>query len=137
MMNNSLSLQTVINKNYSSNSRRLFTAKVDQIIFSSITQDDFKIKCLCEKLCMSRMQLHRKLKTLTGLSTSAYIRKLKLKRALILLETTDLTISQIAYELGFKDPSYFTRIFVKEFRISPSQLRKHWRNDQNPMEILQ
>ena len=136
-MNPSLSLHSVIKNNYASNSSRLFTAKVDQIIFSCMDQDDFRIKCLCEKLCMSRMQLHRKLKALTGLSTSAYIRKLKLKRALSLLETTNLTISQIAYELGFKDPSYFTRIFVKQFNISPSQLRKHWRISQKTTEILQ
>jgi len=126
-MKPSLSLHSAVKKNYATISSKLFTAKVDQIIFSCMDQDDFRIKCLCEKLCMSRMQLHRKLKTLTGLSTSVYIRKLKLKRALFLLETTNLTISEIAYKLGFKDPSYFTRIFVKEFSISPSQLRKRWK----------
>ena len=125
-MNTSLGLHSVNKKNYSTMSSKLFTDKVDQVLFDCMDQEDFRIKCLCEKLCMSRMQLHRKLKTLTGLSTSTYIRKLKLKRALILLETTNLTISQIAYELGFKDPSYFTRVFVKEFRTSPTQLLKHW-----------
>ena len=136
-MKPSLSLQTAINKNYAANSNGLFTAKVDQVIFNHIDCEDFKIKCLCKKLCISRMQLHRNIKKLTGLSTSEYIRRFKLKRALQLLRTTNLTVSQIAYEVGFKDPSYFTRIFVKELRISPTRLRKSWKSGQNSAKILQ
>lgn len=136
-MRNTSNLYVTIQENYRVISGKLFLGKVNQIIFSHIDCDDFKIECLCKKMHISRMQLHRKLKVLSGLSTSAYIRMVKLQRATELLQTTDLTISQIAYELGFKDPSYFTRIFVKEFRFPPSQLRKRWINGRNPTLKLQ
>jgi AraC-like DNA-binding protein len=64
------------------------------------------------------------LKALTGRSVSIYIRTIRLHRAKEMLQSTDLNISEIAYEVGFKDPSYFTRQYREEFGITPSQTRK-------------
>jgi AraC-like DNA-binding protein len=75
-------------------------------------------------MTMSRSQIHRKIKALTNLSTSIFIRKIRLYKAKELLRTTDFNISEIAYEVGFKDPNYFTHAFVEEFDITPSATRK-------------
>ena len=70
---------------------------------------------------MSRMQLHRKLKSLTGLSTTEFIRKERMKVAVSLLEKTDNTISEIAYQTGFNTPSYFIKSFKLIYNCTPSE----------------
>jgi len=73
---------------------------------------------------MSRSQLHNKIKALTGLSTSIYWRKIRLEKAKHLLETTDVNVSEAAYDSGFKDPKYFSRLFIEEYGIAPSAFQK-------------
>jgi AraC-like DNA-binding protein len=72
---------------------------------------------------MSRAQLHRKLKALTGLSTSHYIRSIRLHKAKAVLKQTDLNISQVAYEVGFSDPKYFSRVFTQAYGRTPMAFR--------------
>ncbi len=86
--------------------------------------EDFGILELCREAGMSRTQLHRKIKALTNRSTSSFIRSIRLVRAKKLLVETDLNISQIAYEVGFKDPKYFSRTYAEEFGESPKEMRK-------------
>ena len=64
-----------------------------------------------------------KLKAATGLSISLYVRKLKLSKGIQMLLSTNLTISEIAYQTGFNDPKYFTRVFSAEFGVSPKEMR--------------
>ena len=68
------------------------------------------------------MQLYRKVKALTGRSPVELLRTARLQRARQMLLTTDKNISEIAYEVGFSAPSYFTKCFRDEFGISPSEL---------------
>ncbi|MBX2928583.1 MAG: response regulator [Saprospiraceae bacterium] len=75
------------------------------------------------ELQLSQMQLYRKLKALTGLTPSLYIRSVRLQKALQLLQTTDLNISEVAYEVGFTSPAYFSRAFSEEFGRPPSGYR--------------
>lgn len=86
--------------------------------------EEFHVASLCQKLGVSRVQLFRKLKALTGNSASEFVRSYRLNKAKGLLIQTDLNISEIAFEVGFKDPAYFTRAFSKKFGIAPSALRK-------------
>ena len=69
---------------------------------------------------MSRMQLYRKLKALTGQSANEFIRTIRLKRAAQLLEQNQLTIAEITYEVGFNDLQYFRECFKKLFGVTPS-----------------
>ena len=69
------------------------------------------------------MQLYRKIKALTGKSTALYMRSLRLHKAQELLRTTQLTVSEIAYDVGFEDPNYFSRTFSQEFGTPPSEAR--------------
>ena len=73
---------------------------------------------------LSQMQLYRKLKALTGQTPSLYLRSVRLYKAKELLRNTGLTVSEIAYEVGFTDPAYFSRAFSEEFGVSPSESRK-------------
>jgi len=67
-------------------------------------------------------KLYRKLKAITGKSTAIYIRFIRLKKAKELISETEKTISEIAYEVGFKDLAYFSRCFSELFGVSPVNL---------------
>jgi signal transduction histidine kinase/DNA-binding response OmpR family regulator/streptogramin lyase len=101
-----------------------FLKKVRQLIEEHFTDESFTITQLYQAVAMSRSQFHRKLKALTGTSATFFIRSIRLARAQKLLSTTDLTISEIAYQVGFKDPNYFSRVFTEEFGVPPSMTRK-------------
>jgi signal transduction histidine kinase/DNA-binding response OmpR family regulator len=100
-----------------------FLYKVKASVDDNLDNVDFGALHLCRLLGLSRTQLHNKLKALTGRSTGLFIRFIRLQKARELLQKTDLTISEIAYDVGFKDPNYFTRTFVQEFGQAPSRTR--------------
>ena len=79
---------------------------------------------LCQKAGMSRSQLFRKMKALTGAAPSDYIRSYRLNKAKSLLENSDFNVAEAAFEVGFKDPSYFSKIFQEAFGVAPSATRK-------------
>jgi len=72
-------------------------------------------------LGISRTNLHRKLKALTGTSATEFIRKIRLQRAAQLVQQNTLTVSEIAYQVGFESLSYFSKSFQEEFGMSPSE----------------
>jgi DNA-binding response OmpR family regulator len=100
-----------------------FLERAIRTVEENIDNPAFDIQQLESELKMSNMQLYRKLKSLTNLSGNEFIRNIRLKRAVQLLETESYTVSEIAYKVGFNDPSYFTRIFKKEYGKSPSEMR--------------
>ena len=108
----------------SSNRINTFIQKVRDMILENIDDENFGITELCRAIGISRSQLHNKIKANTGLSTSIYIRFIRLERANHLLKHSDLNISEVAYEVGFKDPSYFSRLFCERFGIAPSKVRQ-------------
>ena len=73
---------------------------------------------------MSRTSLHHKITALTNRSISRYVRAIRLQRAKELLEVGDLNVTQVAYEVGFRSRSYFTRAFTKEFGETPKVFLK-------------
>lgn len=100
-----------------------FLNELLQIVEANMGNEEFGTNHLCKKIAMSRTQLHRKLKALTGSSTAKYIRSVRLYKAKFLLENTDLPIGEIAFQVGFKDFSHFSRSFFKEFSYRPSEIR--------------
>ena len=84
----------------------------------------FGKKQLSQAIGLSPSQLYRQLKTQTGCTPVSFIRKIRLRKALEMLEVTGLNISEIAYEVGFNDPNYFSRIFQKEYGASPKLFRE-------------
>lgn len=91
------------------------------IVEKNIANTDFQIDDFCSEMGMSRSTLNRKLRALTGLSTNQFIRTLRLKRASQLLANKSATIVEIAYEVGFNNPSYFAECFRAQFGKSPSE----------------
>jgi AraC-like DNA-binding protein len=100
-----------------------FLTRLRKVLDENMSDSDFDIPQLCRVLCVSTSQLHQKVKRFTGKSTSIYIRCLRLEKAKSLLTEQDWKISEIAYEVGFKNPTYFTQAFTQEFGVSPSSFR--------------
>lgn len=101
-----------------------FVRKIKLLIEERLSDDEFHVDQLARELSMSRSQLFRKLKALTGLSVSAFIRNYRLERGRQLLKTTDLSVSEVAYEVGFKNPNHFSTAFKAAFGDSPGATRK-------------
>ena len=101
-----------------------FLTIIDQIIDDNIDNENFSVEDLAGKAGLSRSMLHRKLKKLTGKSASDRITETRLKHAKNLLENDVATVSEIAYRVGFNDPSYFNRVFKKHFNVSPGDVRR-------------
>jgi signal transduction histidine kinase/DNA-binding response OmpR family regulator len=101
-----------------------FLQKVAKIIESELDNEDFDVIRLARSLQMSRAQLYRKVNALTGTSVALYIRQIRLQNARKLLSTTTLSISEIAYQVGFKDPNYFSKVFSETYGHPPSETRK-------------
>jgi len=101
-----------------------FVEKVEKILLNHLEEDDFSIHELARELHLSRSQVHRKIKALTGMSTSIYRRHIRLQKAKELLASTELSVSEIAYRTGFKTPIYFSQVFKEAFGESPSATRK-------------
>ncbi len=99
-----------------------FLSKLHEHIAARLDDTEFGVPELASAAQLSQMQLYRKLKALTGQTPSRFIRSYRLQRSLDLLKQGDLTVSEVAYAVGFADPSYFSRTFHQEFKRNPSSL---------------
>ena len=98
--------------------------KVQLLIEERLSDDELTVDHLAHELGMSRTQLFRKLKSLTDKSVVAFIRSYRLGGARQLLKSTELPISEVAYEVGFKNPAHFSAAFLKEFGTQQSGMRR-------------
>jgi signal transduction histidine kinase/DNA-binding response OmpR family regulator len=98
-----------------------FLKKAVIIVEENISDSSFNVDALCEKMNVSRSVFFRKIKSLTDLSSNDFIKDIRLKRAAQLLKSNNLTISQIADEVGFTNQKYFSTCFNKYFGKSPSE----------------
>jgi signal transduction histidine kinase/ligand-binding sensor domain-containing protein/AraC-like DNA-binding protein len=101
-----------------------FLQRSKAIVEGRMGDEKFGVEEFASELFMSRSQLHRKLTALTNLSASDFIRYLRLHRAMDLLKSGAGTISEIAYSVGFTDPSHFSRSFHRQFGVTPSESLK-------------
>lgn len=112
-------------KSRAENHETKFLQKIIKIIHKEISNHSFGSTIhLSRKMQLSESQIYRKLKAITGKSTAVFIRSVRLQKAKELLQTTDKTISETAYYVGFDDPSWFSRAFKEEFGFSPSAISK-------------
>ena len=89
---------------------------------------DLNVDSLAAKMGLGRSQFYRKIKALTNYSPVELLRNLRLKRSRELLLTSDKSISEIAYEVGFSAPAYFTRCYRETFGETPTELREKMNN---------
>ena len=90
---------------------------------ANMEDENFGVVQMCKSLGVSRTQLHRKVTALTGHSTAQYMKLIRLNKARALLIEGELNVSQVAYSTGFRDPSYFGKVFQQEFGLTPGQFK--------------
>jgi len=97
-----------------------FLEKATSIIDNRMADPKFSVEILAGEMAMSQMQLYRKLKGLTDLSASDFIRQLRLMKAAKLLKEGELNVIQVSYEIGISSPSYFAKAFKERYGVTPS-----------------
>jgi signal transduction histidine kinase/AraC-like DNA-binding protein len=102
-----------------------FITQFTQIVSENYTDSNFGVNELCKELGFSRSQLYRKVKVLMGQTITDYIQQIRLEAARKLLLESGLSISEIAYEVGYNSPDYFSTAFKGRFGVSPSQFKEN------------
>jgi len=107
-----------------SDTENAFIHKAILLVENNLDNASFGIENMVDELFMSQSTLYRKIKSLTGLSLTAFIRSIRLKKSAQLILSSDLNLNQIAYEVGFNDYKYFKTSFKKQFNCLPSQYKE-------------
>lgn len=97
-----------------------FVSRFLQYVGEHLSEPDLSVEDIGEGLCLSRVQLYRKIKSMTGKTPVEIIREERLKRSKVLLEDASLSISEVAYKVGFSAPSYFTKCYKDYYGKAPS-----------------
>lgn len=98
-----------------------FIVRVQEVISENYTDANFSMDRLAEILLISRVQLFRKVKNTIGTTPGKLFNSFRLKKAQLLLRSSSLPVSEICFQVGYSDPSYFAKIYKQHFGISPSQ----------------
>lgn len=107
--------------NISNEIDKSFLKQLRKIIQENLANSDLSVEQIGDEIGLSRVQLYRKVKALTGYSPVEIVRKARLTRARHLLRTTEKTVSEVAYAVGFSTPSYFSKCYKDEFGESPKK----------------
>ena len=98
-----------------------FLQRTIKIVENNINNPEFGVQKLAAEMCVSRSLLHKKLTAIVDLSANDFIASMRLKKSALLLLQGNMNISEIAFEVGFNDPKYFSRCFKKHFGLSPTE----------------
>lgn len=101
-----------------------FLNRLNDVVYAMMKNANLSSEMVADKMCISLSQLNRKIKAITGFSSSGYILQMRLDKAKRMLTSTDIPIGDIAMKCGFPEMSYFSRIFKQTFQQTPSQYRK-------------
>ena len=102
----------------------LFITRFKEVVESQLSNSDLSVEDLASAMNLSRVQLYRKVKSITGSSPVELLRTARLNRAYQMLMTTDKSVSEVAYAVGFSAPSYFTKCYKDEFGMLPGEMRE-------------
>ena len=103
---------------------RKFISEFTSIIESNLSNEDLSVDTIYKGLGISKIQLYRKTKALLGFNVNDYILSVRLQKAKYLLINEDLSISEIAYKVGFSSQAYFSTVFKSKFSITPSEFKE-------------
>ncbi len=106
-----------------------------KLVETNLQNNEFGIEVLVDKLHMSQSSLYRKIKSLTGLSLTAFIRSVRLKAAGEMILNTDAKLSYVAYEVGFNDYNYFKKSFKQHFNCLPSEYKNQKKKEPHSKKI--
>ena len=113
-----------------SESDQAFLDKMDKLIHENLSNDELSAKFLTDHLAMSRASLYNKVKTLTNMGVNDYINRIRIERSVHLLTTTDMSINEISYEVGFSYPRYFSTSFKQMKGMTPTRFKEENRKKQ-------
>lgn len=99
----------------------LLMERIMKAINKNLSDSDFNVDMLTQEVGISRAQLHRKMKEMTGISTSEFLRNIRLEQAARLLREQKINVTQVAYTVGFSNLAHFSTIFRKHFGVAPSE----------------
>ena len=117
------------NLNNLSSTDLLFVGKLTTIVDDNLQSDVLSSVFLADVFCMSQRHFSRRVKQLTGLDVTHFIRSRRILKAVQLLKNTELPISEIYIKCGFESANYFTRVFHKQLGMTPTQYRKQENNN--------
>ena len=95
--------------------------RIMKVINKNLADSDFNVEVLSQEVGISRAQLHRKMKEMTGISTSEFIRNIRLEQSARLLKEQKINVTQVAYTVGFSNLAHFSTIFRKHFGVTPTE----------------
>lgn len=95
--------------------------RVMKVVNENYTDSDFNVEVLCKKVGVSRAQLHRKMKELIGITTSEFLRNIRLEKAVELLKEGKINVTQVAYSVGFNNQTHFSTVFKSHYGVSPTE----------------
>ena len=98
--------------------------RIVNCIHEHLSDPEYNVETLAEEIGLSRAQLHRKMKEMTGIATGKFIRDIRMKEAVHLLDLGTINISQIAYRVGFNDQNHFSQVFKRYYGVSPKVYRE-------------
>ena len=99
--------------------------RIMKTINEHMQDPDFNVERLTEEVGISRAQLHRKMKEITGISTGEFIRNLRLQQAARLIKEGKINITQVAYAVGFNNQTYFSTVFKKYYGKTPTEFAEN------------
>ena len=117
-------LPTETRSNSSNKIDRKFINEFTSVVENNISNENFSVDDLAKKIGISRVQLYRKVKALIGYNVNDYILTVRLQKAKFLLTNEDLSISEVAFKVGFSSPAYFSTVFKSKFSITPSEFKE-------------
>ena len=104
-----------------------FLEKIHQVIEENMDNSDFNIDTIASGIGLSRSAFFKKLKSLTGLAPVDLVKEIRLNKSVELIKNTDLSVSEIAFAVGFKDSGYYSKCFRKKYNQSPREYMNEWR----------
>jgi len=105
-----------------------FLNRVRTVVENNISDEHFSLDMLVKELMISKSNLHRKIKSLSGLSTSEFVNLVRIKYAVKIIKEENCRFNEVAFRLGFNTQSYFTRCFKKVYNVSPQEYFKTYKN---------
>ena len=114
-------LRTPIKAYAAAGKKEEFLKKAVALVEKNLDNSEYSVELFSDDMCMSRMNLYRKLQSITGQKPTEFIRSIRLKKAARLLTDTELSVVEISEKVGFATPSYFSKCFKEMFGVLPTQ----------------
>lgn len=105
--------------------------RIMKAINKNLSNSDFNVDMLTEEVGISRAQLHRKMKEMTGIPASEFLRNIRLEQAARLLKEQKVNVTQVAYAVGFSNLAHFSTVFRKHFGVSPTEYAERSQEEQS------